>query len=264
MDPAERLPPPVRVLNEAGASQYVLLCEHASRVIPQEYNGLGLSAHDLSRHIAWDIGALKVAEALSQALDAPLIVAGYSRLLIDLNRPIGSHTSIPEMSETTEIPGNLNLTVEERARRVSLYFDPYQAAVRQVLDARRVAGRDTTIIGVHSFTPVFKSVSRPWHAGILYRKSHSFGHALAEGLGGPAQAIAENEPYQIEDDSDYTVPVHGEARGLDAVLVEIRQDLITEDIGALSWARRLSTALKACASLGTGNRGMRATLSEGH
>lgn len=248
MDGAERLPPPVRVVNAQGASPYVLLCEHASRFIPAEHNGLGLGEVDLSRHIAWDIGAAKVAEALAVALDAPLVMAGYSRLLIDLNRPTDSATSIPEMSETTVIPGNRDLTVEQRARRVALYFEPYQAAVRQLLDARQGAGRATTIVGVHSFTPVFKGFVRPWQAGILYRKAEDFGHALAEALGGPAQAIAENEPYQIEDDSDYTVPVHGEARGLDAVLVEIRQDLIGDDAGAAQWAQRLAAALAACAA----------------
>lgn len=253
MDGAERLPPPVRVLNAQGASPYVLLCEHASRFIPAAYEGLGLGAEDLSRHIAWDIGAAQVAETLSRAIDAPLVMAGYSRLLIDLNRPAGSATSVPEVSETTVIPGNRNLTAEERARRVALYFEPYQAAVRQLLDQRQAEGRPTTIVGVHSFTPVFKGVSRPWHAGILYRKSERFGHALAEALGGPSQAIAENEPYQIEDDSDYTVPVHGEARGLDAVLVEIRQDLIADERGSSDWAGRLSAALITSAMVRQGS-----------
>jgi predicted N-formylglutamate amidohydrolase len=150
------------------------------------------------------------------------------------------------MSETTVIPGNLDISAEERARRVVLYFEPYQAAVRQLLDARQAAGRAATIVGVHSFTPVFKGFERPWQAGILYRKAQGFGHALAQALGGPQQAIAENEPYQIEDDSDYTVPVHGEARGLDAVLVEIRQDLIGAPPGAAQWAARLAAALAAC------------------
>jgi len=253
MDAAERLPPPVRVLNEAGASPYVLLCEHASRFIPQSCKGLGLDDRELSRHIAWDIGAADVAMALSESLDAPLVMAGYSRLLIDLNRPLGSPGSIPEISETTVIPGNIGVSAEERARRAALYFEPFQAAVRQLLDARLHGGRPATIIGVHSFTPVYKGVARPWHAGILYRQSRAFGHALAMALGGEAGAIAENEPYQIEDDSDYTVPVHGEARGLDAVLVEMRQDLIGDPEGAADWAVRLSAALSVCATaLGKG------------
>ncbi|MCA3561916.1 MAG: N-formylglutamate amidohydrolase [Aestuariivirga sp.] len=247
MDSTARLPPPVRVINAQGSSPYVLLCEHASRFIPDEHKGLGLGEADLTRHIAWDIGAAQVAEALAQALDAPLAMAGYSRLLIDLNRPLDSATSIPEVSETTVIPGNLNLGAEERARRVALYFEPFQAAVRQLLDARLEKGRATVIVGVHSFTPVFKGVARPWHAGVLYRRAQDFGHALAQALGGPGQAIAENQPYQIEDGSDYTVPVHGEARGLDAVLVEIRQDLIGDAAGAATWAARLAAALAAVA-----------------
>jgi predicted N-formylglutamate amidohydrolase len=246
MDPAECLPAPVRVLNGTGTSRYVLLCEHAARYIPEEYKGLGLAADDLTRHIAWDIGAANVAEALSTLLDAPLVMAGYSRLLIDLNRPIGSATSIPEVSENTVIPGNVALTPEERARRIALFFEPYQQAVGHLLDARRESARSTTIVGIHSFTPVYKGIARPWHAGILYRKASRFGHALAQALGGGAKFIAENEPYQIEDDSDYTVPVHGEARGLDAVLVEIRQDLIADREGAASWAARLAAALGSC------------------
>ena len=246
MDSVESIPAPVRVLNRAGASPYVLLCEHASRYIPEEYKGLGLAADDLARHIAWDIGAADVAQALSATLDAPLVMAGYSRLLIDLNRPVGSATSIPEISESTVVPGNLALTPEERARRVAFYFEPYQLAVRQLLDARREAARATTIVGIHSFTPVYKGMARPWHAGILYRKSGRFGHALAQALGGAGKSIAENEPYQIEDDSDSTVPVHGDARGLDAVLVELRQDLIADSDGAASWAASLAAALVSC------------------
>ncbi|MCA0431772.1 MAG: N-formylglutamate amidohydrolase [Proteobacteria bacterium] len=243
MDIGERLPAPVRVINETGASPYVLLCEHASRFIPASYNGLGLDAADLSRHIAWDIGAADVATSLSKLIDAPLIMAGYSRLLIDLNRPVDCVTSIPEVSETTSIPGNHKLTSAERAKRIATYFEPFQSRVGEVIDARLRQQKRTVIVGIHSFTPVFKGFTRPWRAGILYRKSEAFGHALAEALGGAAEAVAENEPYQIDDESDYTVPVHGEARGLDAVLVEIRQDLIAEAQGASHWARQLSTAL---------------------
>lgn len=236
------LPPAVCILNEDGASPYVLVCEHASNFIPECYAGLGLGGADLKRHIAWDIGAEKVARDLSHRLDAPLVIAGYSRLLIDLNRPPRSPTAIPEISESTVIPGNVGLSVEERQARISAYFTPFQTQLSELLDARR---GETKVIGVHSFTPVYKGVTRPWHAGILYRKAAAFGHALAEALGGPAAHIAENEPYQIDDESDYTVPVHGEARGLDAVLIELRQDLVADDAGCATWALRLAEALKA-------------------
>ena len=171
MDGPERLPPAVRVINEAGTSPYVLLCEHASRFIPASYGGLGLGEEDLSRHIAWDIGAAKVAFSLAALLDAPLVLAGYSRLLIDLN-------------ESTVIPGNQGISDTERAARIAQYFEPFHARVREILDERSRVGAATVVIGVHSFTPVYKGIARPWHAGILYRKSRDFGHNLATALGG--------------------------------------------------------------------------------
>jgi predicted N-formylglutamate amidohydrolase len=243
MEAREVLPPPVRVLNAQGKSPVVLLCEHASRFIPARYAGLGLGAADLQRHIAWDIGAAEVAEELSRLVDAPLVMAGYSRLLIDLNRPPDSATSIPELSEDTAIPGNIGIAAAERAARVKDYFEPFHASAAQLLDERQGAGRVSAVVGIHSFTPVFKGFRRPWHAGILFRKSADFGRHLVKSLGGESERIAENEPYQIEDDSDYTVPVHGEKRGLQSVLVEIRQDFISETQGARAWARRLADAL---------------------
>lgn len=251
MNGRNAMPEPVQVENEGGSSPYLLVCEHASRFIPPDYDGLGLPDGESWRHIAWDIGAADVARELSRQLDAPLAVAGYSRLLIDLNRPTDSPTSIPEISETTVIPGNHMITAAERARRIEAYFDPFHAEVNRLISARLAAGTPTIIIGVHSFTPVFKGVARPWKAGVLYRKSQAFGHALAEALGGTSHAIAENQPYQIEDDGDYTVPIHGEARGLDAVLVEIRQDLIDEPTAASAWGRRLADALRTIGTIGT-------------
>lgn len=235
------MPPPVEVVNEAGQSRYVLVCEHASNWVPPEYAGLGLPAAELSRHIAWDIGAAQMARRLSERLDAPLILAGASRLLIDLNRPLGSAGSIPERSEATAIPGNLRLDPAERIRREARWFHPFQTAVTRVLDAR--AGRETVVLGIHSFTPVYLGQPRPWQAGVLYRHSATFGAWLVQRLGGQAAAIAHNQPYQIEDDSDYTVPIHGEARGLDAVLIEVRQDLIGTETAAIGWGDRLATAL---------------------
>ena len=195
------------------------------------------------RHIAWDIGAENVALRLSEQLEAPLILANYSRLLIDLNRPPRCATSIPKISETTAIPGNIDLPDEEVQYRIDNLFWPFQDRLTELVNARIATGKPTIIIGVHSFTPVYKNVARPWHAGILFRRSQSFGAKLTRVLGGAAAKIAENEPYRIDDESDYTVPVHGEARGLDAVLVELRQDLIADDKGAAEWAGRLSRAL---------------------
>lgn len=236
-------PAAVECVNPEGRSRYVLTCEHASRYIPARYNGLGLPENELSRHIAWDIGAASVARILSTLIDAPLYLQGFSRLLIDCNRPVGSPTSIPVISENTHIPGNEGLGTEEVQRRADDYYWPFQTAVSTHLDHRRSNGRPTVVLGIHSFTPVYKGFVRPWHAGILFRKSRGFGEALVEALAEPGLVVAANEPYTIDDDGDYTVPVHGEARGLDAALVEIRQDLIADDAGAEAWAHRLAAAL---------------------
>ncbi len=240
----------VTTVNETGASPIVLLCEHASNHIPLEFDSLGLPAHDLTRHIAWDIGVADLARQLSAALDAPLFLSGYSRLLIDCNRPIGVPTSIPEMSETTPIPGNLELTAQQRQSRAERFWHPFQNAISAHLDARQAAGRPTLVIGVHSFTPVFKGFVRPWHAGILYEPhieagdpSRVLGADLLAALKDANVAIEANQPYQISDSSDHTVPVHGRARGLPACLIEIRQDLLADAAGIESWTKRLIPAL---------------------
>lgn len=237
-------PPAVTTVNEAGASPYVLLCEHASNYMPAHYRKLGLSDHELTRHIAWDIGVAELSRQLSRSLDAALFLSGYSRLLIDCNRPTGVPSSIPEVSETTTIPGNIGIDAAERGTRADLFYHPFQNAVRAHLDRRQQEGRPTIVLGVHSFTPVFKRFVRPWHAGVLFRRSQVLGQALLEALADPGLVLAANEPYTIEDDHDQTVPVHGEARGLDAVLIEVRQDLLADTAGIAQWAGRLDRALK--------------------
>lgn len=238
-------PAAVTLVNADGASPYVLLCEHASNYIPPAYDALGLPAAELGRHIAWDIGAAVLARKLSARLDAPLFLAGYSRLLIDLNRPLRASSSIPELSEATTIPGNIGIDAAERARRQAAWFTPFHDRVAAFLDARAAAGRDAAVIGVHSFTPVYLGQARPWHAGILHGAATRFGTGLVRLLAAePGLVIGDNEPYRIEAEYDYTVPVHGDARGLDAVLLEVRQDLLGDEAGCEAWAVRLAAALQ--------------------
>jgi len=243
-------PAPVESVNADGASPFVLLCEHASNHLPARYAGLGVAEAELSRHIAWDIGAAPLARRLSALLDAPLFLSGASRLLIDLNRPPGAETSIPVRSESTDIPGNLGVDAAERAAREAAWFHPFHDAVAALLDRRRDRGARTLVIGVHSFTPRFQGVDRPWHAGVLFGDAAVFGRALAAAIAAsdPALAVGENEPYRIEPGThDHTVPVHGDARGLEAVLIEVRQDLLADPAGIEAWALRLASALGAAA-----------------
>lgn len=243
--PANDWPAPVTTLNAAGQSDWVLVCEHASCHIPTEYGLLGLPPGAERGHIGWDIGAAALTRALVGRLDAVAVLAGYSRLLIDLNRPLGTPASIPERSEATEVPGNLALSQAERDRRAARLFVPFHAEVARLIDARAAQGRRTRLLTVHSFTPVYLGQARPWHLGILARRSRDLAGALlgAVATEAPDLCLALDEPYQVDDDSDYAIPVHGDARNLDALLIEVRNDLIRDPAGVELWADRLQRAL---------------------
>jgi predicted N-formylglutamate amidohydrolase len=227
-----------------GRSEFVLVCDHASRLIPKSLGSIGLDDTQLASHIAWDIGAAGVARQLSMALDAPLLLQSYSRLVVDCNRPPGSATSIPTRSEYVRIASNESLTTTAVTARVAEIFTPYHAAIRAVLDQRRVAGVRTLLVAIHSFTPVYLGQPRPWKIGLMYRKDLRLGRALLELLRHDSTLHAgENEPYAMSDETDYTIPVHGEARGLPHVGIEIRQDLIADNQAQQEWATRLSQLL---------------------
>ena len=241
-------PPAVEILNAAGRSPFVLICEHASNHIPAEYAKLGLEDKELVRHIAWDIGAANVTRALSERLDASAFLAGYSRLLIDLNRPLHVADSIPLRSEATDIVGNHSLSETERERRARLMFHPFQDGLRAHIDERATDGRRNILIAVHSFTPVYLGQSRSWHAGVLFDKAEALGQALIAQLSrDPLLNVGANVPYSVSAEADYALVVHGDLLGNPAVLIEIRNDLIDDDAGVAEWTDRLAQALSAIA-----------------
>ena len=238
-------PSPVIELGRQGKSNFVIVVDHASRRIPRALGDLGLPAAELQRHIAWDIGALGVARRMAAALDAPLVAQNYSRLVIDCNRDPTVATSIPTVGESIEIPGNRGLRGDEVAARRAEIFDPYHAHVRALLDERAAAGRPTILVAQHSMTDIFKGVRREMHAAVLYNRDRRFAGRVFDALRSePDLVIGDNEPYFVSDETDYTIPRHGEARGLPHVEIEIRQDLITDDAGQDAWARRLIRVLQ--------------------
>jgi len=237
-------PDPVTFDNEAGRSVFFLTCDHAGRAIPRRLDRLGLPDHETRRHIAWDIGIGGVGRRLSQLLDATVILQTYSRLVIDCNPKVPS--SIPEISETTEIPGNLGLTEAARTARTNAIFRPYHDTIAAALDRRAAADRAAVLVALHSFTPVFKGVARPWHAAVLYNRDARLALPLFELLNAEdGLVVGNNEPYRVTDLTDFTVPVHGERRGLPHVEIEIRQDQITDSAGQAAWAERLARVLPA-------------------
>jgi predicted N-formylglutamate amidohydrolase len=235
---------PVTVHNENGRSPFLIVADHAGNSMPRALRRLGLSETERERHIAWDIGIAAVCRLVADTLDGTLVQQNYSRLVIDCNRTPGSEASIPKMSELTPIPGNMALSEDQKAARIREIFRPYHDRIEIELDRRRQAGRPAALIAMHSFTPVFKGVARPWHAGVLYNRDPRFAHLFMpllkreEGL-----VIGDNEPYSVTDASDYTIPVHGERRGLHHVAIEVRQDLIADDKGQRAWGPLLARLL---------------------
>ena len=238
-------PAPVLEIGRERRSSFLIAVDHASRRLPRRLGDLGLPSAELERHIAWDIGALEVARRVAAALDAPLLASNYSRLVIDCNRDPRVASSIPTVAESVEVPGNVALSDEEiTARRVEI-FQPYHDRLRERLDERRRAGRPTILVSQHSMTDVFKGARRAMHAAVLYNRDRRFAGRVLEVLRRePGLTVAENEPYFMSDETDYTIPQHGEARGLPHVEIEIRQDLIRDEAGQSAWAARIARALQ--------------------
>ena len=239
-------PAPFEAVNPGGGSPFLLLCDHASNRVPRRLDGLGLAPGRLADHIAWDIGAARVARRASAALDAPLFLAAYSRLVIDCNRPPGAPDSIAPVSADIAVPGNRGVTAEEARERAAAFFWPYHRAIAALLDERRARGLPGAIVSVHSFTPTLLGRSRPWHIGVTYHRDRRLADAiLAELRRDPGIAVGDNQPYAVTPEGDYAIPVHGEGRDLPCALIEIRQDMIADEPGARRWADRLAGALTA-------------------
>ena len=245
-------PPAFEVIEPTTDSPFFITCDHAGRRLPRVLGNLGLPESELSRHIAWDLGAAHVVRHLANTLGAFAILQTYSRLVIDCNRQPGFPTSIPTISESTEIPGNAELPAVAAARRARDIFTPYHQRIVRELERRARLSLPTVLISMHSFTPIYKGVPRAWHVGMLYNRDKRLAHALLALLSrDPALVVGDNEPYSVSDESDYGIPVYGEQRGIPHIEIEVRQDLILEEAGQRAWAQRFSALLpEACAAFG--------------
>lgn len=242
--------PPVVTLNQAGQAPFLLVCDHASNRIPASYSGLGLGALALQTHIAWDPGALAVSQQLSRRLDAALIYATYSRLLIDPNRPIGADALIPLLSEDIAIPGNQTISDVERAHRIAAFHQPYQTAVDLEVSARLSRGQDCVLVAIHTFTPTYLGKPRPWPIGLLPAKDTRFSRALFSALQAddPDMNVGWNEPYAAAAGAYCTLEQHADPRGLPATLIELRNDELLSNADVGKWADKLARCLIAAHS----------------
>jgi predicted N-formylglutamate amidohydrolase len=233
--------PPVLEAHAISASPYLFTCDHYGRLIPRALGDLGVSVSERERHIAWDIGIAGVTTQLSAALGAHMIAQRYSRLVIDCNRPPGVASSIPVLSEATRIPGNEGLPASDaEARRVEI-FQPYHDRIAEILDHRANDKRATIVVAMHSFTPVYAGLARPWHIGTLYNRDARLAKLLLALLRAEGDlVVGDNQPYAASDATDYAIPVHAEPRSLIHCGIEIRQNLIGDDAGQRVWAERLA------------------------
>jgi predicted N-formylglutamate amidohydrolase len=237
-------PQPFTLANANGRAALLLVCDHASPAIPRALDDLGIEEAARRRHIAWDIGAETLARDLAARFDAPAVIAGYSRLLIDNNRALHDPTSIVTTSDGVEIPGNRDLTETDRAQRVQSFFEPYHAAIAERLESFRLRALVPAFLSIHSFTPVMNGAERPWHIGVLWDRDPRMAVPLLERLRATGEVcVGDNLPYSGRHPADYTVARHAERVGLPHVCIEVRQDLIDTPAGAARWTELLAGAL---------------------
>ncbi len=229
-------------------ARWVVTCDHASNRVPAEVSGgdLGLPAADMGRHIAYDVGALGVARALSVALDAPMIASNFSRLVIDPNRGEDDPTLLMKIYDGSIIPANRTADQAEVDRRLSLFHRPYHTALAGLLAAKA----DPVIVSIHSFTPQLQGrAPRPWHVGVLYAEDTRLAYPLLARLRGePDLCVGDNEPYSGHLPGD-ALDRHGVQPGRPHILVELRNDLIETAPAQMAWGKRLAPLLQAALKL---------------
>ncbi len=235
-------PPPFETLNEEGTAPLLLICDHASCAIPEGLNDLGLSRETLEDHIGWDIGAAAVTRQLSVLMDAPAILAGYSRLLIDCNRPEAAPDLVPPVADGRPIPGNQNLSAEDIAARRAAFFEPYHQEIRYFLDKFETGGLVPLLAAIHSFTPAMTSddEDRPWEISICWDRDGRVALPMLAALREEGHRVGENQPYGFDPLSDFAIPEYGLGRGLPHILVELRNDQVRDAAGVAAWSARLA------------------------
>lgn len=236
-------PPAFEILNPTGKASVLLVCDHASPAIPACFNKLGLEDDILERHIAYDIGAAAITRLLSGRLDAPAVLTGVSRLVIDCNRAPGDPQSIPEISDTHMVPGNLGLKGGEVESRAEAFFWPYHHAIANSLAQLWRRGPAPALFSIHSFTPTLGGRDRQWDLGVLWNRDPRLAAPLIAELGSLGTLhVGDNEPYSGREIA-YTIDLHGGAAGLPNGAVEIRQDHLETEKEISRWAGLLGDAL---------------------
>jgi predicted N-formylglutamate amidohydrolase len=239
-------PAPFVVLQEHGQAPALIACDHASRAFPAAMDRLGLPELPSWQHIAWDIGAGELARGLAHALDAPAVLAGYSRLVVDCNRSPDDPEAFRTESDGWAIPGNAGLTEYDRRVRLGSIFDPYHECIGALRAGFRARGIVPLLVAVHSFSPVLGGTTRPWHAGVLWDHDEANARRLLTGLRSqPDLVIGDNQPYSGRHPANYTIDHHAKAQRLPHLCIEVRQDQLASPAGVERWVRLLARMIRA-------------------
>ncbi|MFG6585662.1 MULTISPECIES: N-formylglutamate amidohydrolase [unclassified Sulfitobacter] len=239
-------PPAVELLNERGTGGFVFGCEHAGNRIPLSLGSLGLSRAERTRHIAWDIGAARLTEKLSEKLDSPAVLQAYSRLVFDCNRTMDHPGAFVVDADGSYVSGNAGLNREEKSRREAEIYRPFHNALSAVLDRRRWVGERFSYVAVHSFNDEVRGQKRPWHVGFLYNQHSAMSHFLIDWFRkNTGYTIGDNQPYSPLDAVDHTLRVQAEVRSIPYTMIEVRNDLLRSDKSIAEWAALLTQALRA-------------------
>lgn len=224
-------PQPFQVRNPTAETPVLLVCDHASRLIPQSLGSLGLDPGALICHLAWDIGAGAVTEQLAESLGVTAVLAGYSRLVIDCNRNLMDPGAFLEFGDGVVVSGNRGLSQNDKDRRAQEIYWPYHRALDAEIARLSAAIRKPLLVAIHSFTPVFNGESRPWEIGVLWDTDRPTALTFIEGFRAAGFLVGDNEPYSGKAPADFTIDHHAEGQELPHVGIEIRHDLISQPAG---------------------------------
>lgn len=243
-------PAPFEILNPNGSAPFLLVCDHASKIFPRDMRQLGLADWVLEKHVACDIGAQALTRELSKRFDAPAVLAGYSRLIVDLNRQLDHSSAFIKVSDGIAIPGNIDMSESERQQRIDTFFTPYHRAVSEQLNRFLEAGKIPALLSIHTCTPVFNSLVRRWHIGVMWDEDSRISQPLIAALSNnnPEICVGDNEPYSGKHPNDFTVDFHAERNGYPCVGIEVRNDLVSHKAGVKQWAKILGDGFQGILS----------------
>ena len=236
--------PAAEVINPSGTAPICIVCEHASPFIPASLNRLRIAPEHLNSHAAWDIGARDLSVALSRSLDAPIVVSRVSRLVYDCNRPPEARDAMPERSEVVAVPGNSGLSQSERDARIREVYAPFRNLLATTLDS---FSRPPALVTIHSFTPIWHGEKRSVELGILHDSDDRLAKAMLDAAPGDINTQL-NAPYSATDGVTHTLREHAVSRGLQNVMIEVRNDLISDEEGVAYFARHLRNMLSRALS----------------